>query len=273
MSINQFTKNGKFLMLALDHRDSFKQYINKINPDFVNNDDLILVKKAIIDATRENFSGVLLDPDWGYHAYTNPDKPFLLSLEKSGYTDIAGERNTVLQYSAIQLVGWGASGAKLLVYFNPVAKKEMEHQIEVTRQALEDCQKNNLPLFLEIVTYGNEALDKSRAEWVLESLQQFISAGIKPDVWKLEYPGSAAACAEITKLVGDTPWILLTRGEDYEIFKEQLKIALANGAVGFLAGRAIWQEIKNFDTIKLKQDFLNTVAAKRFKEICEIALG
>lgn len=273
MNTSQFTKKGKYLMLALDHRGSFKQYVNNVNPDSVHTDDLILIKKAIIDATRENFSGVLLDPDWGYHAYSNPDKPFLLSLEKSGYTDVLGERNTVLQYSAEQLVDWGASGAKLLVYFNPAAKEAMQHQLAITKQALEDCQKNNLPLFLEIVTYGNETLGKSRAEWVLESLRQFIDAGIKPEVWKLEYPGDATACAEITKLVGDTPWILLTRGEDYTVFKEQLKTALANGAVGFLAGRAVWQEIKNFDTFKLKQEFLNTVAAERFKEICELALG
>ena len=68
------------------------------------------------------------------------------------------------------------------------------------------------------------------------------------------------------------PWILLTRGEPYDVFKEQLKTAIDAGAQGFLAGRAIWQEMANY-TGEARKDFLQTIARNRFAEICNITLG
>jgi len=125
-------------------------------------------------------------------------------------------------------------------------------------------------LFLEIVTYGNEALAKDRPEWVTKSVDAFLKAEIVPDVFKLEYPGNEASCKKITEMLGSTPWILLTRGEPYEVFLEQLKTAVSNGAVGFLAGRAIWQEVANYDNDEDRLRFLNTISRERFKEICSI---
>ena len=39
---------------------------------------------------------------------------------------------------------------------------------------------------------------------------------------------------------GETPWVLLGAGADGETFIEQIGIAGAAGASGFLAGRGIW---------------------------------
>lgn len=267
--LEQFQKNGKYLMLALDHRGSFKKFVNKENPDSVTDDELTRVKKMIIDATRNDFSGVLIDPDWGLKAFENPDKPYLLCIEKTGYSEEKGERTTELGYSVSELKEMGASGIKILLYFNPEASNSSV-QLETAKKVLNDCHAANLPLFLEIVTYGNEAFAKDRSEWVLRSVDAFLKANIIPDVFKLEYPGDGESCKKISSMLNGTPWILLTRGEPYEVFLEQLKIAFANGAVGFLAGRAIWQEIANYDNDIDREHFLNTIAAERFKEICGI---
>lgn len=257
-------------MLAFDHRGSFKKFINKESPETVTNEQVVQAKAEIIEALANQFSAVLLDPDWGLPAYKNRTKPYLLCLERSGYRDEDGDRATELQYTVAQLKQWGASGAKLLVYFNPAAKN-CAAQLEVSKKALEDCRNNDLPLFLEIVTYGNEQLGKSRAEWVLRSLQMFLDACIRPEVYKLEYPGDAASCAKITEMLGGMPWILLTRGETFEVFKEQLKVAIANGAVGFLAGRAVWQEFGQYQNLEAKEEFLNKVMKERFQIISDIA--
>ncbi len=277
MDLNKFQTDGKYLMLALDHRGSFRKYINPSNPEAVTDQELVQTKAMIIEAVQDQFSGVLIDPDWGLPAFAKASagdarsngKPYLLPLEKSGYTDKAGDRVTELGYTAAGIKDMGASGAKLLLYFNPESKS-CSQQILTAKAALKDSHKNELPFFLEIVTYGNEELKKSRAEWVLRSLEMLLKNKITPDVWKLEYPGDKVSCKKITKLVGKTPWILLTRGEKFAVFEKQLTEAVAGGAVGFLAGRALWQEISDYKTDSEKKEFLKTVVADRFRKISKI---
>jgi len=47
-------------------------------------------------------------------------------------------------------------------------------------------------------------------------------------------------------MLSQIPWILLSRGADYTLFKEQLLIASDNGCWGFLAGRSLWQDYFSF---------------------------
>lgn len=280
MDLSIFQNQGKYLMLAFDHRDSFKKYVNPIDPAKATDEDLIKVKGMVISALEDQFSGVLLDVDWGLPAYAplrrgeagSKVKPYLLPLEKSGYTDVEGDRTTELEYTAKQIRDLGAGGTKLLLYFNPEAKN-CDQQLATAKEALEDSHQNNLPIFLEIVTYGNEKLGKSRAEWVLRSVQMLLENNIVPDVWKLEYPGDLESCQKITELVGATPWILLTRGEKFDKFEEQLKDAVSAGSVGFLAGRALWQEIGECKTNEDRQAFLDKIVKNRFKIISDIVLG
>jgi len=272
--LKTFTRRGKFLMLALDHRGSFKKYVKASAPESATDVEVVVVKGQIIAALKSGFSGVLIDPDWGLPGYraAKATKPFLLCLEKTGYVEAGGDRNTELGYTGAQIKKMGASGAKLLLYFNP-AGKNLAHQLQIAKQAMAEAGKNDLPLFLEIVTYGNEELGKTRAQWVTESLEYLIKNGVKPEVWKLEYPGDARSCAAITKLCGATPWILLTRGETFSVFARQLQTAVRAGAIGFLAGRALWQEIAKYTDEKTRQKFLRETVRARFKKINEIVLG
>lgn len=272
MDLSIFQQEGKYLMLALDHRGSFKKYVNPSDPEVATDKEIIASKKLIIESVQDQCSGLLIDVEWGLPGYESKTKPYLLPLEKSGYTDASGERATELEYTGEQIKKLGASGAKLLLYFNPEAKN-CSQQIITAKKALDDAHKNDLPLFLEIVTYGNEDLGKGRDEWVLRSVAMLLENNVAPDVWKLEYPGDAESCEQITELVRGTPWILLTRGESFEVFAEQLKTAVDAGAVGFLAGRALWQEIAEYTTEEEKKEFLQNIVAQRFELISEIALA
>jgi tagatose-1,6-bisphosphate aldolase len=160
MDLSVFQKQGKYLMLAFDHRGSFKKYVNPASPEAATDEEIIRTKSLVIEALQDQFTGVLIDVEWGLAAYKLKNKPYLLPLEKSGYTDVSGDRTTELERSAAQLKDLGASGAKLLLYFNPEAKN-CDAQIETAKKALEDCRQNDLPLFLEIVTYGNEEFFKN----------------------------------------------------------------------------------------------------------------
>lgn len=258
MDLSKFQKNNKFLMLALDHRGSFKKLMNPQSPDAVSDEQVINLKNDIIDSLKNQFSALLIDETWGLEACHEvcQIKPFLLPLEKSSHTGI-----TELEYSVEQIKNLGATGAKLLIDFDP-RSENVSHQLEVAKKVMEECKQTDFPFFLEIVT-GSPDL-------VVESVKMFLDFGTVPSVWKLEYPGSPEDCQELTKLVGKTPWILLTGGQTFEEFKEHLKVASQNGCSGFLAGRALWQEVCQLQGSD-KQKFLQETLKERFKILAEIA--
>lgn len=255
MNLDKFTLNGKFLMLALDHRGSFKKLINPQDPDSVTNEQAIALKKEIIDSLKDQFSAILIDQDYGLPAHTNKSKPFLLPLEKSSHTGL-----TELECTAVDLRNLGASGAKILIDFDPNSENA-GYQLDIAKKVMEDCRANNFPLFLEIVTHDTNL--------VLESLKKFLEFKVIPNVWKLEYPGTLKGCQEITKLVGVTPWILLTGGNTFEVFKSNLEVAIKGGVKGFLAGRALWQEVCTLQGVD-KDRFLKETLPERFKKLAEI---
>lgn len=255
-------------MLALDHRQSFKKLMNRRDPEAVADQDVIALKSSIINAVIEQCSGLLIDEAYGLQAYTHRTKPFLLPLEKTGYRDENGERVTELEYTVEQLVNLGASGAKLLLYFNPHLASAKAQMVTATK-VMEECKALQFPLFLEIVTYEPDGHEECWA-LVLGSLRILTEQGVSPDVWKLEYAGSFERCCEVTKVVGDTPWVLLTRGDTFDVFKSNLEQAVRAGARGFLAGRALWQEACGLQG-EQRKEFLEDVLPERFRIIVEIA--
>jgi len=68
---------------------------------------------------------------------------------------------------------------------------------------------------------------------------------------KAEFPGhldtptaaadAARACDELGRNLA-VPWVTLSGGVPFEIFKEQVRISCRAGASGYLAGRAVWQD-------------------------------
>lgn len=274
MDLDRFKRNNKFLLLAFDHRGSFKKLINSDNPDSVSDEQAVELKRAIIESVYDQFSGVLIDKDIGLRAYERKSKPFLLPIEKSGYTEKLGERLVELEYSASDLKKLGASGAKILLYFNPDVESA-KTQLEIAKKVVEDCRENNLPLFLEIRVYMPDTGDKlgsNQERLVIDSLTRFLEEGVEPDVWKLEYPGTLTDCQRLTVIAGKTPWILLTRGVGFDEFVIQLEDAIKAGAQGFLAGRALWQEVCKMGGER-KIEFLAKTLPERFRKICKIAEG
>lgn len=267
-SLKQFTKDGKFLMLAFDHRGSFKKLMNPEDPKSVSNEQAIELKRDVISTLDGQFSGLLVDIDTGLPAYESKTAPYLLPLEASGYVEDGGDRITKIEKKAAEIKELGAKGAKVLFYINPGADT-LGKQLDTAKQVVEDCQSAGLPLFLEIRVYPENLTSAEMVEGALSSMQKF---GITPDVWKLEYPGSLEACQKLTEMCGDTPWILLTAGVGFDQFVDQLKDAAKAGAQGFLAGRAVWQEAAKLEG-EAKTEFLKETLPERFKTISDIVLG
>lgn len=272
VTTNQFKQKNFYHMLALDHRSSFKQMMEKSGQKATEK-KLIRYKTKILNAVYKQASGVLLDPEIGLQALTavknSSEIPYLLSIEKSSYqADPKGIRQTELQYSGKDLKEKGASGIKLLLYINPnLPTEKQNHQLTTAKKAVEEAKKTNLPLFLEIVTYNTE-----QEPQVEKALSLFLDNKIRPDVFKLQYPGNNEKCKKITRMLKEIPWILLTRGKKFAIFKQELKTAVKAGARGFLAGRALWQELFELHG-KDEEIFLNQTLPARFKQLKAVSGG
>jgi tagatose-1,6-bisphosphate aldolase len=276
MLIDPFLSGKNILMLALDHRGSLEKMLpSSISPS-MSHQVLIDIKQMLMESTASLYSGVLLDQIYGLPAYekakANPvvaSKPYLLCIEKTGYTDTDHERLTQLEYSVSELKAKGAQGVKLLLFFHPDGKTAKE-QLALAKDVFSQCQKEGLPFFLEILNYSLTGNSYDPNELVPRSVEMFLKEGIHADVFKLEFPGSADSCDTVTKLLRETPWILLTKGETYDIFKQQLQVAMTRGARGFLAGRSLWQDFVGVPQDEWKK-FFETTVVSRFEEICAIA--
>lgn len=271
MNLNSFTRNGRFLMLAFDHRGSFRKIIDYHKPETVSAETVINLKKEIIEILINQVGGLLVDVDYGLPAYKRlpaekQTKPYLLAIEKTGYQETAAGRLTELGYSVGQLKEKGAAGIKLLLYFNP-RLSTAANQLLTAKRVADDCQQNQLPFFLEIVTYGENL---SKSDLILESVKIFLDKSIRPDVFKLEFPGTVQTCQKLTILLNNVPWILLSAGDPFEIFKTKLRQATEGGASGFLAGRALWQEVGQFKNFQDRKNYLINIVIDRFNQISEI---
>lgn len=275
MGIDTLSKHGRILMLALDHRGSLAKMLPASLSPKQRDSQMIEIKKALIDALLPYYSGVLLDPPiglTGYHQLIQEGKtltPYLLCIERSGYSDADHERVTNLEYSVDALKGMGAAGVKLLLFYRPDGKTAAS-QRALAKRVFDDCRRYNLPFFLELLNYSLDDTPYDPALLVPRSVSDFLTDGIYADVFKLEYPGNAASCREVTRTLGTTPWILLTKGASYEQFVAGLKTAISNGAKGFLAGRSIWQDMMKIPQ-ENRHDFIQDTVVKRFSEICSIA--
>lgn len=256
-------------MLALDHRTSFKKIVNPSDPNNADKEEIVELKKQIIGAVADQATGILIDPVFGYEAQKQlkNNLPYLLCTEKTGYERGEAGAKTIIQYKAEQLKILSASGTKLLLPFHP-NKESAPYQLNIAKRVLEDSRQNDLPFFLEIILEPEEG---SKEKLIPQIIKQFLDEGIEPDVFKLEFPDSEKGCKKITEILGDIPWILLTRGMSFDEFKKDLEIAVKNGADGFLAGRALWQEIKDLKGSD-RDSFIKEVLPKRFKEISDICL-
>jgi tagatose 1,6-diphosphate aldolase len=165
-------------------------------------------------------------------------------LEAQGYGDGGDIRRTSL------LPGWdpqkaavlGACGCKLLLPYRPDVPEQRGHQDEVVERVVAACRRAGVALVLEPIVYprdGEELSPERFSELVTETAAQL--ARFHPEILKMQYPGSAAACADVDRACGpEVPWVLLGGGADAEILIGQIEEACAAGASGFVVGRTLF---------------------------------
>jgi tagatose 1,6-diphosphate aldolase len=286
------SRNGVFAILAIDHRDSMRVVLDADRPEAVAPARLTAVKLDLLAGLGAAATAVMLEPEYSAaQAITTRTLPgnigFLAAIEAQGYLGDPTARQTSL------LDGWGvekakrlgASGIKLLVLYRPDAGEAAAVQDQMISAVIAECARYDVPLFLEPLAYAIEpGLSTDSPEFaakrrgiVIETVRRLGALG--PDVLKVQFPVDtrfeedravwADACEELNA-TAPVPWALLSGGDPYDLFRDQVQIACTAGASGFMVGRALWGDYVRAPTAE-QPALLEQVVRPRFAELAALA--
>lgn len=266
---------GRFSILAIDHRDSLRQFLRPDAPESLTSNEITALKIELVEALADLATGVMLEPEYSIPQLLDADAlpegvGFLAALESQGYLDDPeASPTTILEgWSVEQAKASGAAAAKLLLPYRPDGRLASEQE-QIGRDITSACHEINFPIALEPLFYGLTTGD-DREAIVVETARRFAAMG--PDLLKLPYPGSNEACEQVTEIVaeaGGMPWAMLSGGGSFDDFAEQFTIAADAGCSGFMVGRALWGEAVRAapnDRAKL----LATVVRPRFARLIQL---
>ena len=253
MSVADLCQNGRFAVLAIDHRDSLRVVMAPDHPNSVSNEAITDVKRDLLAGLAAGTTGVMLEPEHSIPHLLGGTLPpgvgFTAALEAQGYlADPEASPVSLLDGWSVQAAAdCGAASAKLLVLYRP-DRPHAAAQEQATAEILAECRRVGIPLLIEPLFY---AIDdpSTRPQLVLDTVDRFAPMG--PDVLKLPFPVDpshecnrkkwALACSEISARC-DMPWTLLSGGGAFESYRLQLETAMESGCSGFTVGRALWSE-------------------------------
>ena len=270
---------GAMMVIACDQRGGMRQILSADPAEQARIGEAILgdTKSDIVQYLASAASCVLLDPVCAVprvvdHGVLARDVALLIGLDASGF-DVTPEgyrlSRLVPGIDARRVRELGGTGGKIMVYLRADTPEANVHNIAILRRCIEDFGHENLLLVVEFLTYalpGESPADyAAKVPWLVEQGTR-ISLDCGAKVLKLPYPGSAEACASVSRLAGEVPWAVLSAGVDHETFLGQVEIAMQNGASGVIAGRALWKDCISLDRA-VQRDRLQSVAVPRLRQI------
>lgn len=246
------TESGHFTVLAIDHVGSFAQTVRPDHPESMTAADISGAKQPIIAALGPISGAVLIDPGYlasmGSTARGRPEGlGLILGIEDGDYSDVRTAPRLLPGWNVERAAAMGADAVKISVYYD--ADGDMSAAERFVTEVVGQCRAAGLPLFCEPLALYEDPEDRTRA--VLEGVRRLGPLGA--EVLKLQFPVMpeagrcdpeewAEACAEVDRL-SPVPWVILSEGSDFGLFRDQVRVACAAGASGFLGGRAIWREL------------------------------
>lgn len=270
---------GAMMVIACDQRGGMRALL-AADPEAraqIGNDVLGRTKMDIAGYLARHAACVLVDPVCAFPQLIETGAlhrttALLIGLDDSGW-DVSSEgyrlSKLVPGVDARRVRVLGGTGGKIMVYLRSDAPGANVRNIAILEDAIADFAAEDLLLVVEFLTY---ALEDERPEDYAAALPGLIRDGTRicldlgAKVLKLPYPGSADACAAVTAMAGEVPWAVLSAGVDHATFLGQVEAAMANGASGVIAGRALWKDCVSLDATETRAR-LTRIAVPRLREI------
>ena len=302
---NLSDKNGFISALAIDQRGALKKMINKNQEKEATAEQIKEFKVLVSKHLTKYSSSILLDPEYGLDAAKARDKNagLLLAYEKTGYDANAVGRlpDCLVEWSAKRLKEEGADAVKFLLYYDVDESEEINIQKKAYMERVgAECVAEDIPFFLEILSYDCKIDDNSTAEFaklkprkVIEAMKEFSNPRYNVDVLKVEVPVNmkyvegfadgevvytkeeAASYFKQQDEATNLPYIYLSAGVSAKLFQDTLKFAHDSGAKfnGVLCGRATWAngvDVFAKEGEKATVEWLNTIGRKNIEELNEV---
>jgi sulfofructosephosphate aldolase len=278
------TPAGRMLIVAADQRNGMRAAMTDApgGPDSISVAELAAAKADVLRYLANNAPAILLDPEVALPAVVDDGvlargTSLVVGMDASGYEIADGLRycRLVPGMTARRVRELGGDVAKMLWYIRPDRQGAGSRVAREMRDLIKECAEEGLLLIVELLTYPLEGESEQdyAAEFpglVAAGAQQAVACGAK--VLKLQYPGSAEACAAVTQAAGGVPWAVLSAGVDHETFLEQVTIAMANGAAGAMAGRSLWKDSLSVSH-HLRRDYLTGRALPRLWKLADVVDG
>ncbi|MCK6065835.1 MULTISPECIES: tagatose-bisphosphate aldolase [Microbacterium] len=248
------TAAGNMLIVAADQRNGMKAAILDA-PDgsaAITKAELAEVKADLVRHLANHAPAILLDPEVALPAIVDDgvlarDTALVVGLDASGFEEVDGLRYTkyVDGVTPATVRALGGDVAKMLWYTRPDRQDTASRVAHEIRELVAACEAEGVLLIVELLTYqlpgeSDEEYAASFASLVADGAALAVACGAK--VLKLQYPGSAEACAAVTAAAQGVPWAVLSAGVDHESFINQVRTAMSAGAAGAMAGRSLWKD-------------------------------
>lgn len=271
---NLSTKDGVISALAIDQRGSLKKMLAAAANKPADETTIVDFKKAVSSELTPYASSILTDPEYGLPATKVRDKNcgLLLSYEKTGYdtTEPGRMPDLIANQSGLRIKNEGGDAIKFLLYYDPDEGQEINDKKKAFVERVgAEAKANELPFFLELLTYDSKIEDTKSAEFakvkankVLQAMKEFSAPQYDVTVLKVEIPFNlkfvegfngnnevvytqeqAKDLLKQQSDITDLPFIFLSAGVTSEEFIAEIKMAEAAGADfnGVLCGRATWK--------------------------------
>lgn len=268
------TEKGIISALAIDQRGSIRKMIESQGAVEDIQSAVEQFKIAISEVLTTFASSILLDPEYGLPATKVRDENsgLLLAYEETGYdaTEPGRMPDLLGDWSAKRIKETGADAVKFLLYYDVDESEEINNKKHAFVERIgSECMAEEIPFFLEILTYDHRMDDVKSAEYalvkprkVIGAMKEFSKARYHADVLKVEVPVNMEFVAGFgTKEVlmnqdeardyfkqqdesTHLPYIFLSAGVSSQLFQDTLDFAKEAGSQfnGVLCGRATWKD-------------------------------
>ena len=270
---------GAMMVIACDQRGGMRTLLadtpeaqSAIGTDILGDTKIDIATHLARHATAVLVDPVCALPKMIDEGHLHRSTALLVGLDDSGYASTPeGYRLSKLVpgISARRVRELGATGGKIMVYLRSDIPAANLHNLHLLEQVIEDFASEDLLLVVEFLTYALPDEDKARHAAALPSLIEggsrlCLDLGAK--LLKIPFPGTAQACANITRMAGEVPWAVLSAGVDHATFLGQVETAMANGASGVIAGRSLWKDCISLDR-EVTRERLTRIALPRLREL------
>lgn len=274
------TPAGRMLVVAADQRNGMRAVMNcPEGAAAISVEELAAAKSDLVAHLGNHAPAILLDPEVALPKVVDEGTlaagtGLVVGLDASGFEEVDGLRYTryVPGVTASTVRELGGDAAKMLWYLRSDKPASVERVGAEMTELVAACAAEQVLLIVEILTYRLEG--ESEEEYaerfptlIADAARISVEHGAK--VLKLPYPGSAQACAEVTRAAAGVPWAVLSAGVDHETFVEQVRLAVANGASGAMAGRSLWKDSLAMTSAE-REDLLGSRARPRLAELTEV---